>query len=117
MTKTKGDNNMSDQELEMLDQEEQQQDIEEAKASFGDPSEVPDPSTKETDAPGGEAEQGEKKDAKVKSPTAVPKTKVALMASIQSAMATYDKKKLEGLYASMYGMKEEVEEETTATSI
>jgi len=108
---------MSDQELEMLDQEEQQQDIEEAKASFGDPSEVPDPSTKETDAPGGEAEQGEKKDAKVKSPTAVPKTKVALMASIQSAMATYDKKKLEGLYASMYGMKEEVEEETTATSI
>jgi hypothetical protein len=99
-----------------LDQEEQQQDIEEAKASFGVDAEVPEPTTKETDAPGGEKDQGEKTDAKVKSPTSVPKTKVALMASIQSAMATYDKKKLEGLYASMHGMKEEVEE-TTATSI
>jgi hypothetical protein len=107
---------MSEKELEMLDQEEQQQDIEEAKASFGVDAEVPEPTTKETDAPGGEKDQGEKTDAKVKSPTAVPKTKVALMASIQSAMATYDKKKLEGLYASMHGMKEEVEE-TTATSI
>jgi hypothetical protein len=106
---------MSDQELEMLETE-QEQGIEEAKASFGVDAEVPDPSTKETDAPGGEAEQGEKKDAKVKSPTAVPKTKVALMASIQQTMAGYDKGALMSMYKSMNGMQEEVEE-TTATSI
>lgn len=108
---------MSDQELEMLETEQQDQEIEEAKASFGDPSEVPEPTTKEVPAPGGEKEQGDKKGAKATSPTAVPKTKVALMASIQSVMAGYDKKKLQGLYASMHGMREEVEEETTATSI
>jgi Mg2+ and Co2+ transporter CorA len=107
---------MSDQELEMLEQEEGQ--IEEAKkASFGDPSEVPDPSTKEVEAPGGEAEQGDSKGAKATSPTAVPKTKVALMSSIQQTMAGYDKSALMAMYKSMNGMGEEVEADTTATSI
>ncbi|MEK9697683.1 MAG: hypothetical protein VW270_18095, partial [Candidatus Poseidoniales archaeon] len=101
---------MSDQELEVLETEEQQdQEIEEAKASFGDPSEVPDPSTKEVEAPGGEAEQVDSKGAKATSPTSVPKTKVALMASIQQAIAGYDKKQLAAMYASVHGMGEEVE--------
>ena len=110
---------MSDQELEMLETEQQDQEIEEAKASFGDPSEVPEPTTKEVPAPGGEKDQGDKKGAKATSPTSVPKTKVALMASIQSVMAGYDKGALIAMYKKMNdmgGMGEEVEA-PTATSI
>ena len=108
---------MSDQELEMLDQEEGQ--LEEVKASFGDPSEVPDPSTKETDAPGGEAEQGEKKDAKVKAPTAVPKTKVAMLQAAMAHMQGLKREELKAAYEAMCGgMKSEsVEDDSTTTSI
>ena len=108
---------MSDQELEMLETE-QQTDIEEAKASFGDPSEVPEPTTKETDAPGKEGKDADKEKvaAPKTSPTQVPKTKVALMASIQSVMAGYDKNALMSMYKKMNGMDEEVEA-PTATSI
>jgi len=107
---------MSDQELEMLETEQQQdQEIEEAKASFGDPSEVPEPTTKEVPAPGGEKDQGDKKGAKATSPTSVPKTKVALMASIQSVMAGYDKTALTNMYKKMNGMDEEVEAPTTTS--
>jgi len=107
---------MSDQELEMLETELQDQEIEEAKASFGDPSEVPEPTTKEVPAPGGEKDQGDKKGAKATSPTSVPKTKVALMANIQQVMAGYDKNALMSMYKKMNGMDEEVEA-PTATSI
>lgn len=105
---------MSEKEMEVLETEQQQ--IEEAKASFGDPSEVPEPTTKEVPAPGGEKDQGEKKGAKATSASSVPKTKVALMASIQQVMASYSKSDLTGMYKKMNGMGEEVEA-PTATSI
>lgn len=107
---------MSDYEKEMLEQEEGQ--IEEAKkASFGVDAEVPDPSTKEVDAPGGEKDQGEKTGAKVKSPTAVPKTKVAMLQAAMSHLQAMKRDELKMAYEKMCGMKEEVEEESTATSI
>jgi hypothetical protein len=111
---------MSDKELEMLETE-QEQGIEEAKASFGVDAEVPDPSTKEVDAPGGEAEQGEKTDAKVKSPTAVPKTKVAMITAMADAMKQMNASALKANYGkmmnAMYGESVEETEESTATSI
>ena len=110
---------MSDQELEMLETE-QEQNIEEAKSSFGVDAEVPDPSTKETDAPGGEQDQGEKTDAKVKSPTAVPKTKVAMLQAAMAHMQSLNKEQLKAAYGKMTGMGgmgEEVEDDSTATSI
>lgn len=107
---------MSDKELEMLEQEEGQ--IEEAKkASFGVDAEVPDPSTKEVDAPGGEKDQGEKTGAKVKAPTAVPKTKVAMLQAAMAHLQSMNKADLQAAYGKMTGMKEEVEDESSATSI
>lgn len=107
---------MSDQELEMLETE-QQQDIEEAKASFGDPSEVPEPTTKEVPAPGGEKEQGDKKGAKATSPTSVPKTKVAMLQAAMAHLQSMKKGDLQMAYEKMCGMSEETEEDTSVTSI
>lgn len=109
---------MSDQELEMLETEQQDQEIEEAKASFGDPSEVPEPTTKEVPAPGGEKEQGDKKGAKATSPTSVPKTKVALMQAAMSHLQNLKREELKAAYQAMCGgMKSESVEETSVTSI
>lgn len=113
---------MSDQELEMLETE-QQNDIEEAKASFGDPSEVPEPTTKEVDAPGAEGKDAdaEKKAAPKRSPSEVPKTKVAMITAMADAMKNMPATKLKASYgkmmASMYGEEVEEVESTTATSI
>lgn len=105
---------MSDYENGMLEQEEGQ--IDEVKSSFGVDAEVPDPSTKEVPAPGGEKDQGEKTGAKVKSPTAVPKTKVAMITAMADAMKGMNKSQLQAAYGKMMG--EEVEEdESTGTSI
>ena len=86
------------------------------KASFGVDAEVPDASTKEVPAPGGEKDQGEKTGAKVTSPTAVPKTKVAMLQAAMSHLQSMKKVELEAAYKKMTGMKEEVEE-GSATSI
>ena len=108
---------MSEYEKEMLEQEEQN--IEEVKSSFGVDAEVPDPSTKEVPAPGGEKDQGEKTGAKVKSPTAVPKTKVAMITAMSQLMQSADKTALTAMYKKMAGDKvnEETEEDTSVTSI
>jgi len=113
---------MSDKELEMLDQEEGQ--LEEVKASFGDPSEVPDPSTKEVDAPGAEGKDAdaEKKAAPKRSPSEVPKTKVAMITAMADAMKQMNASALKANYGkmmnAMYGESVEAEEESnTATSI
>jgi hypothetical protein len=108
---------MSDQELEMLEQEEGQ--IEEAKASFGDPSEVPDPSTKEVDAPGAEGKDAdaEKKAAPKRSASEVPKTKVAMLQAAMAHLQSMKRDDLQATYKKMVGMDEEVEENSTATSI
>ena len=109
---------MSEKEMEVLETElQQEQEIEEAKASLGDPSEVPDPSTKEVPAPGGEKDQGEKKGAKATSPTQVPKTKVAMLQAAMAHLQSMKKSDLQMAYEKMCGMKEEVEEESSATSI
>jgi hypothetical protein len=109
---------MSDLEKEVLDQEEVTQDIEEAKASFGVDAEVPDPQTKETDAPGdkGKDADKEKKAAPKTSSTQVPKTKVALMSSMQQHLASMNKADLTAAYNKMMGEEVE-EEETSAKSI
>ena len=108
---------MSDKELEMLDQEEGQ--LEEVKASFGDPSEVPDPSTKEVDAPGAEGKDAdaEKKAAPKRSPSEVPKTKVAMLQAAMAHLQAMKKGDLQLAYEKMCGMGEEVEEDTSVTSI
>jgi hypothetical protein len=111
---------MSDQELEMLETE-QEQGIEEAKSSFGVDAEVPEPTTKEKDAPGGEKDQGEKTGSKVNAPTAVPKTKVAMITAMADAMKGMKAETLKANYskimASMYGESVEEEQSETATSI
>ena len=107
---------MSDKEMEMMEQEDQN--IEEAKkASLGDPSEIPDPTSKEITPPGGGDQEAEKKDAKVKSPTAVPKTKVAMLQAAMAHMQNLNKEQLKAAYGKMTGMGEEVEEDSTTTSI
>ena len=105
---------MSDLEKEVLEQEDRQ--LDEFKASMGDPSEIPEPSTKETPAPGGEKDQGEKKSAKTNPPTA-PKTKVAIVASIHDAMKGMNKDQLQAMYTKMMGKNEEVEETSSVKSI
>jgi len=113
---------MSDQELEMLDQEEQQQEIEEAKkASFGDPSEVPDPEAKKAAAPGGEGAPTDKAANPRTSKTAVPKTKVAMITAMADAMKGMKSTELKAAYGkmmnAMYGESVEEEQSETATSI
>ena len=108
---------MSDQEMEMLEQEEGQ--IVEVKASLGDPSEVPDPTTKEVDAPGAEGKDAdkEKKSAPKRSSSEVPKTKVALLQASMAHLQAMKKGDLQKTYEKMCGMGEEVEEDTSVTSI
>lgn len=108
---------MSDKELEMLDQEESQQEIEEAKkASFGDPSEVPDPEAKNAKAPGGDGAPADKSGNPRTSPTAVPKTKVAMLQAAMAHLQNMKKTDLEASYKKMMG--EEIDEEdTSVTSI
>ena len=94
---------MSEKEMEVLETElQQEQEIEEAKASLGDPSEVPDPSTKEVPAPGGEKDQGEKKGAKATSPTQVPKTKVAMLQAAMAHLQSMKKGDLQMAYEKMF---------------
>lgn len=99
---------MSDLEKEVLEQDDQQ--LDEFKSSMGVDAEVPEPTTKEVPAPGGEKDQGEKKSSKVNPPTA-PKTKVAIVASIHDAMKGMNKEQLQAMYSKMMG--EEVEEESS----
>jgi len=110
---------MSDQEMEMLEQEEGQ--IVEVKASLGDPSEVPDPTTKEVDAPGAEGKDAdkEKKSAPKRSSSEVPKTKVAMLQAAMAHMQNLKKEELKAAYEAMCGgMKSEsVEENSSVTSI
>jgi hypothetical protein len=109
---------MSDLEKEVLAQEEGS--IEEAKASFGDPSEVPEPTTKEVDAPGTEGKDAdaEKTAAPKTSPTQVnPKTKIALIKAIGDATSKMKKNELQAAYNAIAGKNEEVEAPAEATSI
>jgi len=115
---------MSDKELEMLEQDDEQitavdqqeENIEEAKASFGVDAEVPDPKAKKATAPGGEAQQGDKSGAPAQG-SSMPKTKVALITAMSNMLAGMDKSSLMATYKGMSGMKEEAEEDTSVTSI
>jgi hypothetical protein len=111
---------MSDNQVEMMEQEDQN--IEEAKkASLGDPSEIPEPTSKEITPPGGGDQEAEKKDAKVKSPTAVPRTKVAMLNAMMDKAKGMKKDELSSAYKKMmnasYNEETEVEEDDSVTSI
>jgi hypothetical protein len=110
---------MSEYEKEMLEQDEQN--IEEVKSSFGVDAEVPDPSTKEVDPPGEGEDEAEKKGAKATSPTQVPKTKVAMITAMADAMKGMKSTELKAAYSkmmnAMYGESIETEESETVTSI
>jgi len=91
------------------------------KASFGVDAEVPDASTQEVDPPGEGEDEAEKKAAKVKSPTAVPKTKVGMITAMADAMKGMKAPELKAAYGkmmnAMYGESVEAEESETVTSI
>lgn len=91
------------------------------KASFGVDAEVPDASTKEVDPPGEGEDEAEKTGAKVKSPTAVPKTKVGMITAMADAMKGMKAPELKAAYGkmmnAMYGESVETEESETVTSI
>ena len=109
---------MSDQELEMLDQQEEQVEIEEAKkASMGDPSEIPDPEAKDAKAPGGDGKMIDKTNpVQGSSKVKVPTTKVGMIAAINDKMKKMKREDVKKLYAS-YNEDVEMDETEEVTSI
>lgn len=109
---------MSDQEMEMMDQENQEGQIEEAKkASMGDPSEIPDPEAKDAKAPGGDGKMIDKTpkpqgSSNIKAPT----TKVGMIAAMNDKMKKMKKDDVKKLYAS-YNEGTEIEETEEVSSI
>jgi len=110
---------MSDQELEMLDQQEEQVEIEEAKkASMGDPSEIPDPEAKDAKAPGGDGKMIDKTNpAQGSSKVKVPSTKVGMIAAMNDKMKKMKKDDVKKLYASYQSEDVEMDETEEVTSI
>lgn len=106
---------MSEKELEISQDE--NLDLEEAKASMGDPSEVPEPTTKEVEAPGGKGQDVDKKKgaAQGSSNVKAPKTKIGMLNAMVDKMKGMKKAELAAAYAKTMG--EEVEVEETAVSI
>lgn len=101
---------MSEKELDVLEDADaaetpeisEDEDLLEFKASMGDPSEVPDPSTKKTD----EKPKG-KGDAMQK--VKVPGTKAGMINAMYQEMSKMKKADLQAMYKGMNGVKEETE--------
>ena len=93
---------MSDKDLEqeVIETVDNDMELEEAKASFGDPSEVPDPKTKENTPPGAKPNDADLKD-NPKQGSSVPKTKVALMSSLVGKLQAMKKDDLMAMYTKM----------------
>jgi len=114
---------MSEQELEMLEQEDQNiEEIEEAKkASMGDPSEIPDPTSKEIAPPGAKPQDVDQKGgvAQGSSNIKAPTTKVGMINAMVDKMKKEKKDGVKKMYASMMkaSYNEEVEEDDSVTSI
>ena len=108
---------MSDQENEMIEDFTEEQ-LDEFKASMGDPSEVPEPTGANAKAPGSSKTQGDKSSpmqgssekAKV---AEVPKTKMAMINAMVQSMNSMKKTDLAAAFGKMNSAmhKEEVEEE------
>ena len=91
---------MSEKELNELE-------LDEVKASFGDPSEVPDPKTKEMSPPGAKPEDEDKKE-NPKQGSSAPKTKVAMVTAMVDAVKGMKKDDLSASYKKiMSAMKVE----------
>jgi len=86
--------------------------IEEAKASFGDPSEVPEPVAKAAKAPGKSKNQGDKS-APMQGSSQKPTTKMAMLNAAMQYMGNMKKADLAAMMnkAGMYGEEVEAEEE------
>jgi len=93
---------MSDKDLEqeVIETVDNDMELEEAKASFGDPSEVPEPKTKENTPPGAKPNDADLKD-NPKQGSSVPKTKVALMSSLVGKLQAMKKDDLMAMYTKM----------------
>jgi hypothetical protein len=102
-----------DQELEEVQAPEAKEDstqIDEFKASMGDPSEVPEPTSKTADAPGPSKDQGEKTppkqgSSKMEKPKEVG-TKMGMINAMVKKMSRMNKSAINSMYGSMMsGMK------------
>ena len=120
---------MSDKDLEqenIIENEEvvvqDDEQLDEVKASFGDPSEVPDPQTKENTPPGAKPNDADKND-NPKQGSSVPKTKVAMVTAAMDAMKKMSKSELGASYKKIMaslkveGFDADEEAEDTAVSI
>lgn len=110
---------MSEQEMEVMDQETQEEgQIEEAKkASMGDPSEIPDPEAKDAKAPGGDGKMIDKTSKpQGSSNIKVPNTKVGMIAAMNDKMKKMKKDDVKKLYAS-YNEDVEIDETEEVSSI
>jgi len=101
---------MSEKELDVLEDADaaetpeisEDEDLLEFKASMGDPSEIPDPSTKKTDEkPKGKGETMSK--------LKVPGTKAGMINAMYQEMSKMKKSDLQAMYKGMNGVKEEAE--------
>ena len=119
-----------DQELEEVQAPEAKEDstqIDEFKASMGDPSEVPEPTSKTADAPGPSKDQGEKTppkqgSSKMEKPKEVG-TKMGMINAMVKKMSRMNKSAINSMYGNMMsGMKkpmmgEEAETEVAETDV
>ena len=104
---------MSDKEMKNVVEEETValDEIEEAKkASFGDPSEVPDPVAKTAAAPGKSKKQGDAS-APMQGSSEKPKTKMAMLNAAMQYMSGMSKSDLQAAYTKMMGEEVATEEE------
>jgi hypothetical protein len=111
-----------DQELEEVQAPEAKEDstqIDEFKASMGDPSEVPEPTSKTADAPGPSKDQGEKTppkqgSSKMEKPKEVG-TKMGMINAMVKKMSRMNKSAINSMYGNMMsGMKKPMMGEETA---
>lgn len=104
---------MSDKEMEVLEQEDQQ--VDEAKASFGVNAEVPEPTTKEVELPTGAGKDVDKNSNPTQG-SSVPKTKVAFINAIVDAVKGMSTNELKAAYGKMTNKMEEVESEESQST-
>ena len=117
---------MSEKEIEQFIEDDtvEELDLDEKKASFGDPSEVPDPIAKTAKAPGkskkqgdsSSPEQGSSEKATAKEVPAPPKTKMAMLNAMMQYAGAMKKSDLAAAYGKMIGEESETEEEEVAES-
>jgi propanediol dehydratase small subunit len=114
-----------DQELEEVQAPEAKEDstqIDEFKASMGDPSEVPEPTSKTASAPGPSKDQGEKTppkqgSSKMEKPKEVG-TKMGMINAMVKKMSRMNKTAINSMYGNMMsGMKKPMGEETETEEV